>query len=56
MPMYLTLTTTYDTNKWIINRNELKKVVFVKLYGKEKQGRHNDELLSCRFKIKLTSS
>ena len=25
------------------------------MYGKEKQSRHNDELLTCRFKINLTS-
>ena len=24
------------------------------MHGKEKQSQHNDELLSCRFKIKLT--
>ena len=33
--MYLTLTTTYDTNKLIIDQNEFKKVVFVK-YGQRR--------------------
>ena len=53
--MYLKLTTTYDTNKWIINQSEFKKVVCVKYAWKKKQSRHNNELLSCCFKIKLTS-
>ena len=30
MSMYLTLTTIYDTNKWIIYQKEFKKVVCVK--------------------------
>ena len=36
MSMYLTLTTTYNTNKWIINQNEFKKVVCVKYTQKKK--------------------
>ena len=55
MSMQLTLATTYDTNKWIIYRNEFKKVACVKYEKeKEKQSPHNDELLSCHFKRNLT--
>ena len=31
MSTYLTLMTTYNTNKWIIDQNEFKKVVLVVL-------------------------
>ena len=47
--MYVALTTTYNTNKRIIDQNEFKKVVCVKY------ARKSNELLSYRFKIKLTS-